>query len=374
MAHFRKHEKELKAILFLFSVAIIVKVVLLLIFSLKTSKMLDFATYYEAVARVMTGLNPYSKIGSYWFTYPATSLPFFAILGFFPYFWSQIIWTMASLGSVLLSVILLLKLTIKKNSWYWIIVVFGLTLLPFPMRFNLLMGQVNNFILLFLVLTLYFDQKTNHKLSGLFWGVAILVKVLPLFLVFLFLRFDRKKTILFLLLILSFGLLSSVLLFGFNLNLAYFLTVLPQSLGSSGKEVYYNQALSGFVSRIPYLSAPIKYDLYLISAGLFFLVYLLRLRKIKDFLLAFSFSVTTLLLLNGYTFFHHLVLLVLPYILLWPRISHKNTRIKGIYFLSFFLLIFNIVGFEKWTNPMQLLLLSHDFYGLLLLFGLHFVV
>lgn len=370
----RKHENKLRDILFLFSIIVITKVIWLLIFSMRASNMLDFATYYEAVTRIMFGLNPYSKVGSYWFTYPATSLPYFAIFGFLPYFWSQIIWTVASLGSVLLSVILLLKLNVKKNTWYWIIVVFGLALLPFPMRFNLLMGQVNNFILLLLVLALYFDQKSNHKFSGLFWSVAILIKVLPIFLIFVFMRHNRRKTITVLFVTLFLGILASILLFGLKLNLDYLLTILPQSLGSLGKEVYYNQSLSGFVARLPYIPIRFKYDLYLISAGLFFFVYLLRLGKIKDFLLAFSFSITTLLLLNGYTFFHHLVLLVIPYVLLWPKISRKSIRIKGVYFLSYFLLIFNIVGFDKWTSPIQLLILSHDFYSLLLLFGLHFVV
>lgn len=336
--------------------------------------MLDFSTYYEAVKRVGQGLNPYSKIGTYWFTYPVTSLPFFGLFGLFSYYWAQIIWTMTSLLSLIASIYLLLNLIYKKVSWSWLIIILGMILLTFPIRFNLLLGQVNNFILFFLILTLYFLQKQRSYLAGFFLGLAVLIKVFPLFFLGLFFLKKDRKVILASLSTIFVGVLISLFFFGSWPNLYYLQTVLLQAFGALGKEVYYNQALSGFIARLPYLSGQFKYLLYLITAGVIFLLYLLRLKSIKNFLLAFSLSVVTLLLLNGYTFFHHLVLLVIPFLVLWPSVVKKGIKVKGVYVLAYLLLVFNIISFEKWQNPILVLFLSHDFYSLLLLFGLHFVV
>ncbi len=255
-----------------------------------------------------------------------------------------------------------------------LVIVFGLALLPYPARFNLLLGQVNNFILLFLVLTVYFSQKGKSCWAGFFLGISVLIKVFPVFM-FLVL-FSRKKPIVILasLSTIFVGVLISVLFFGLPLNLTYLQTVLPQAFGALGKEVYYNQALSGFIARLPYLSSQLKYIFYILSAGAIFILYLVGLRHVKSFSLAFSLSVTTLLILNGYTFFHHLVLLAIPFIILWPNVIKGSNKVKGVYILSYLLLVFNIISFEKWQTSGLAFFLSHDFYSLLLLFGLHFVV
>lgn len=366
--------KAIKPILILACVLVIAKVVLLLFSSLTTSVMLDFSTYFEAVKRVNEGLNPYSKIGTYWFTYPPTSLPFFGIFSVMPLFWAQIIWTVISLTALVVSIYLLIQLNFKKISWSILIIVFGLALLTFPMRFNLLLGQVNNFILLFLVLTIYFSQKGKSCWAGFFLGISVLIKVFPIFM-FLTL-FSRKKPIVILasLSTILLGVLFSVFFFGLPLNLTYLQTILPQAFGALGKEVYYNQALSGFIARLPYFSTELKYAFYILSAGAIFILYLLGLRRMKNLLLAFSLSVVTLLLLNGYTFFHHVVLLVIPYVILWPVVVKASSKVKALYLLSYILLVFNIISFEKWQNPILVFWLSHDLYSLLILFGLHFVV
>jgi len=328
----------------------------------------DFILYYYPTgSQLSQGLNPYHLPTGLLYSPPA--LLFFRLLDYLPPQPTQLIWTLLSFLALLLSLWLIIKLTKLKPSRKWFLLLSPFFFLSFPAKFTLGMGQINHFILLLFTASFYFYQQKKKNLSAIFLTLSFLIKLFP---VWTFLFFIYKK---------DWGYIKKIILYSFSAFLIsliflplqifkdYFTFVLPGFLTHTANSSYYNQALTGLISRFishPPLQAALATFLSLI---LVFLAW----KKLKSRLsnnLKFSLFITLSLLINPVSWQHHLVFLFFPFIILFTRFySQKNTRGLSLTFLAYLLIFINIKNPQPFTNTIWgNLLLSHATIGNLLIF------
>jgi alpha-1,2-mannosyltransferase len=191
-----------------------------------------------------------------------------------------------------------------------------LSLLSFPTKFTLGMGQ-NNFIALVLLLfsyLLYKEKKLQD--AGILLGLAISLKTIFVYFLLFYILKKQWKVIAYAFLILLLSTLLIYLIRG-NLDLyKFYLTdLLPPLFRFENREIYTNQGLSGFISRLftdiyirKLLTSAISITLVLYNT---FIV--LKNKKID---LVFSLTIITLLLIDSLAWQHHFVWLLFPFIVL----------------------------------------------------------
>ena len=117
---------------------------------------------------------------------------------------AQRIWSYASIICASLSALLIVLMTYSsirraslegtaqnKSRFLFVFLLCALLLFLLPFRHNLSLGQVNIFVLTLIVLALYFQQVGRNKLGASALAVAVLIKITPVLIGFLFLL--RKR-------------------------------------------------------------------------------------------------------------------------------------------------------------------------------------
>lgn len=330
--------------------------------------LIDFSYYYQSGKFIMQDISPYSN-GKFVLNYPSTSFFFFIPFAIFPYRLVEIIWTILSYLSLLISIYLLLKLFYKKISLKIYLIIYGLVMLSFPFKFDFGMGQVNIFILLFLCINLFFYKTKRYFLSGIFLAIAISIKFTPIILLLFFLKKKRFDIILLTMGFLLFFNIFSILFFGINNFLEFYFKILP-NIPSIGGAIYYNQSLTGFLLRLGVSFNPYFIN-YLIFIVLMITGLIITKSNKENFLreiLEYGFFIVIILISGGLAWQHHFVLLLIPYFGFFVLfIQKKLTNIEiFLLFISYILVSINIKspsGFSGFPN----LFLSHAFYGNLIL-------
>lgn len=350
-----------KAILFFFvfiSFSLLAKALFLAIYQ-------DFNYYYFASQAAFTHINPYLQGGPYTgYIYPPICLFFLYPFQLLPVGIASKLWIGLSLLGLVFSLIIILRIYKRSLFSSFSLILITFAFLFFPVKFTLGMGQINIFVLVFLSLAVYYFFKDKESLAGIFFGLSITTKYFPLFII-VYLIFRKKWKILgymFLTIIILFGV--GYLFIDPHINNYFILHTFPSLLQPTGS-YYYNQALSGFTTRL-FNDRSIEFvvrvllSLVILSAT-FFVMY--RKKKITKQVILFEIGIiiNTNLLLNSFTWQHHFTWLLIPLILTAVVIRKKSEY--AILFFIFLLLTFNI------KNPVgvPLLLQSHAFYGALAL-------
>ncbi|MDO8570640.1 MAG: glycosyltransferase family 87 protein [Candidatus Daviesbacteria bacterium] len=346
---------------FIYSIFAITKI-------LVSFNLIDFSYYYQASKFILQNISPYYN-GKFVLNYPPSSFFFFIPFSIFPYRLEEILWTILSYFSLLVSIFLLLKLFYKKISLKIYLVIYGLVMLSFPFKFNFGMGQVNIFILLFLCLNLYFYKTKKYLMSGIFLAIAISIKLTPIILLLFFLKKKRYDVIFSTLIFLLFLNILSILFFGINNFLDFYFKVLP-SIPKIAGTVYYNQALTGFLSRLG-----LSFNIYIINYLIFIFLIMIGLiitkSKKENFtkeILEYGFFISLMLISGGLAWQHHFVLLLIPYLgffILFLQKKLSRTEIL-LLFISYILVSYNIKSPSNFSGLLNLFL-SHVFYGNLIL-------
>ncbi|MCL4386084.1 MAG: glycosyltransferase 87 family protein [Cyanobacteria bacterium] len=332
-----------------------------MIFNLWDSYLPDFETIIDSASMLSMGNNPY--ISKNLFTvvnYAPSGLLILYPLIVFSLGISSKIWLVLSILFFVATIFLLYK--IKPISTLNLSVIIFLTTISFPYKFDFGMGQVNLFLLFLLVATLFLLNNKSSLGSGFLWSLSVALKIFSIiFIIPIFFRYKLKKTLLFtgvLLLILF----IPFLIFDRNIIIYFLQNRLLSFPFQTGGDYYYNQSVAGFFLRM-------RFPNYLILATrlalLSFSVYLI-FRHRDDLFFTFSMLTVSVLLVNSFTWQHHLVLLILPYYYL---ISFKNDKwFLSLMFISYILIAFNIknpgVFMHLWYGGA---LLSHPFFGVFLL-------
>jgi len=282
----------------------------------------------------------------------APNTPFLAIFyypfTFFSLAIAKFIFNVLSLGLFLYSLRNLIKTYQIKSIFLFLIpLVFFI-----PLRNNFLFGQV--YLLLFFLLSEGFlaYKKERFLRMGIFWGIAILLKVFPIILVGMLLFKKKFKPLFFLGLVSVFLLLFSIFINGFEVWDFFFNTVLPKS----GKGEIAGEFVQNYQSMFMFL----KYAFPTNTVGflmvlLFFKLILLTLSYFitineSSQLKVFSFWIFVSILLSPYGSTYSNLVLIFPlmFFIKEGTINFKNLLIlllfTGITFLP-------VLYFSKFNIP-----------------------
>jgi alpha-1,2-mannosyltransferase len=346
--------KALKIISFLFfliSFLILCKTLLLNFYP-------DFSQYYFGAKAV----NPYLN----GVIYPPLSLVIFSLLKLISFFWVEKVWTILSLLSLFISVYLIFKIYKQKLFSVLGFIVLGFVCLSFPVKFTLGMGQINNFILLIFVAAIYFVNRKNY-LSAFLFSLSFTIKLFPAYLILQFIVMKKWK--LLMMFVTSLILLSAIafILIGPKINIYFYQHFLPTLL-NGWKTDYYNQALTGLIGR----SFP--HNLFSVALvnllSLFFILasflVVFKARKNKELAnMSFGLLITLNLIVNNFSWQHHFVFLIFPFLatLFYIQKLKNNRKFLFPLFISYILVSFNLVN----PHAVPVLLQSHVLYGAILL-------
>lgn len=334
---------------------------------------IDFPQFYEAAYMWLHGLDPYQTLltspGP--FNYPPSALLFLWWVGLLPFGIAGVVWNLASLGAYLLSLWLLWQMVVpsQKNrlaeNLIFIIFTLFLTLPFFPVKFNLGNGQINTFILLFCVLSLWW-RKYSDLVSAGWLALAIAIKITPLVLLLvLVMKKDWAQLVRVLLVVAVLGLLPLGIVPVASYWL-YFTKILFEGFALHGKEVYYNQSLLAFWARLaPTAIVPACY--YLSALALLITSWFFGRGRKSDHLGLTATAVALMLMLHALSWQHHLVFTVIPLIVLAAR------RPWWLVIPAYVLIAMDLRQPEWWLIHAPIIVpvvLSHQFLAVLWLWAL----
>jgi hypothetical protein len=233
-----------------------------------------------------------------------------------------------------------------------------------PIQADLLFGQTNTILLFLLALFLFLLEKRQDLAASVIWALMIQIKVIP---AIWGLYFLKKRKYRFLLLSAFFvGLLGlfPLALLGTKPLIFFAKEVFPTI--SSGNFHYFNHSLYGFVGRLFYAHGPLGpsegingmldssavYVSKFLSSLILFVVWFVTKREYTAHSLPESNEVSlyalTMLLISPVTWFHYLVVLLIPFFLLLGDTMRGRKRrfLTGIFFLACFSAI-NLFPFSR---------------------------
>lgn len=326
---------------------------------------LDFHTYYFASTAFVNRANPYVlfiKQGM-GFLYPPFLLLLLSPLTFFNFSIASKIWLVLSLIGGALSIYLLWK--ICRISTFLLAIVFLGFVLSFPFKFTLGTGQVNLIVLLLLVLTLFLYQRKS-KFFVLSLAVSSGIKLFPIFYYVLHLLSKEYRNVILLVICTLLIILLPFLFLHSQSVFFYFDKIVPSFIHSKHDVSYYDQSLSALLTRLgvsPVIDLGIRLGLFIISL---IVIYMYR----KNYYLSFSFMTVTLLLVNSFTWQHHLIFLLIPFYF-YIAVMKKNIVDIILVVIAYILVSINIKDPSSFSHIVfSGLILSHATIGIILLWML----
>jgi len=362
-------KKQLLKIAIIFLLLIILSFLISSVFRIITSVAPDFRVMWLATRDLITGRNPYLNLEVFTgLGYPPNTLLFYLPLTCFPYKISQAIFIFLSLASTVGSVYLSLKITLSKVSLFALFSALSLTLLSFPTKFTLGMGQNNLIALLLLLLGYYFYLHKKLAVSGILLGSAITLKPIFIFFLLFFLAKKEWKIIFYSVTVIGFSIFLVGIFSDIGLYSYYLKEIVPPLLNLSGREIYYNQGVMGFVSRLSG-SLNLRKNLATGISGILVSIATLLTVKKKNPNLLFSLFIITLLLIDSLSWQHHFVWLIFPFINLTNDVlKRENIHYLLLIGFAYLLVSWNFKNPSSFSTLPQSLILSNTFYGTLILF------
>lgn len=331
----------------------------------------DFQVLFLSAKDFLSGLNFYQNKAIFTGVgYPPLTLLFYTPLALFSYPVAQTLFFVLNLVLVVATVYLSFKIIGQKPKPWQYLLALTLTLISFPTKFTLGMGQ-NNLISLFLIpVSFYAYKKDKTTWAGIFLGFSISLKTIFGFFLLFYLIKKKYKVLIYACITIAVLFLISILIGGFGLYGYYLKNVIPPLLNLTGREIYYNQGLMGFISR---LTSDNNLRKIFWETGSFFLVALTSFKtlKTKNENLAFSLFIICLLLIDSLSWQHHFVWLIFPFIVVGKEIlGRKNIVFMALFTLSYLLVSWNFKNPNLDFGILNPLILSHVFIGVITLYFL----
>ncbi len=316
---------------------------------IKNRNLVDFMVYWNNWSKWSEGINIYLPVkGNIPFNYPPSTLIIFSFFKIFPLKIAEYLNMILSIVAFCYSIYLILKLLKFKIRYPWYLILTAFALQTFPFKFTLILGQVNAYVLMLSVMSLYLyvrsvkNNKTYYFLSAILMSLSVSMKILPVVTLPLFLLFGDVTFVLF---VFS-GLTIIGLASGMNLSFYYFQKVLP-SLTGFGTTSFYDQSITAFLLRFGMPTNIVPKISLLITITIFVLIFTffyrnLRMTKdkyrhyvlIKYFFICLSFISIAV----NFSWQHHLVLaypLIIMILLSFKKTISILTSIV-VWFILFF--------------------------------------
>lgn len=331
----------------------------------------DFGILWNSAYDLLNNRNPYTNPNSFTINaYPPVSLIFYFPLTLIKYKLAQMIFTILSFLTIFGSVALCLKVIFKKFEWLKFFLFSSLALISFPIKFTLGMGQINIIAVYILLISYYFYGQKKYVYSGLVFGAACLLKPVLSFVIIYFLLKRDWKLILYSLIIPALATSTILLLFGSDSFIYWFTDIIPKLSATVGGEIYYNQSITGFISRIFFIPEIRKYLIVFTSLPVFlYPIYLLVRKADED--LQFSLLIVTLLLVNTISWQHHFVWTIFPFIVSVKYAVKLNKNWVWVFLgFAYLLVSWNFKQPNFFQSFPASFLLSNTFYGGFILYFL----
>jgi hypothetical protein len=332
----------------------------------------DFSVFWMASKDFLARKNLYSNPDLvYQLLQPPITLIFYIPVSLFFYRYAQAIFILLSFASIVGTALISLKITFDKIPWHYFLLVLSLALAAFPTKYSLGMGQVNTISLLILLSGFYFYLRRSYKIAGILLGLSIISKPIFGFLLLFFLLEHEWRVILYILSTLIGGFLLSIFVSNITLYKYWIEKVFPPLLGMGGREVYYNQGISGFISRLTHNLAVRGLATFLVSILVVGSSFFLAFKKNNKQLL-FSLFLISLLLVDSLSWQHHFFWLIFPFVIL----ANFAAALKKTWFWfllggAYLLIGWNFKNPELYQDFPKTLFLSNQFYGAVILWGLN---
>jgi hypothetical protein len=333
------------------------QIVINLVKTLKVKDFVDYLVYHGALEKFMSGQNPYhflygqlsDKIP---FNYPPSSLIALLPFHFLPIKAGEVLLTILSFTSLCLVIWLVIKLCKVKVSLPIFLVICAFFIQTFPVKFTLILGQVNLIVLALTFLSLYFyithTYKHSYLLAIILLGLASSLKIFPLLLLPLFLlKKDYKFTFSVLGLFLILNLIPYPKLFG-----EYFFNIFPKLAVGGSSPNFYDQSIYAFLFRLTSNTIISKY----LTGGLVLALFLnvLRISKKHDLVFSASYILALFSIGNSFSWQHHLVF-AYPLILILLLKNIQKNKYSLIRLVSFLVIwIIMVLHFPDEASPLLL--------------------
>jgi len=250
------------------------------------------------------------------------------------------------------------------------LLVLGLVCLSFPVKFTLGMGQINNFILLIFVVAIYFLQQKKSSLASFLFALSFAIKLFPAYLILQFIVMKKWK-FLFTFLISSIALSGFCLSTGWSENKPLFLSAFL----TDASDRLENRLLQSSINRIHRQKFSLQFFQSNVGWFTFTIFYLLsclvvfKARKNKTLInMSFGLLITLNLIVNNFSWQHHFVFLIFPFLATLFYIQKLKNKRKWLLalFVSYALVSINLVN----PHAVPILLQSHVLYGTIVLWVL----
>lgn len=332
----------------------------------------DFSVFYFSTLGLLHGISPYSNTHLFTaFIYPIfTNLVYLPFI-LFPFPISKTIFLCINILLLPLVIYIILRILNKLNLVNFLVINI-LASLSFPIKFTLGMGQSNLIAYAFLLGGYFYFVNKKQSLSSILTALSVIFKPTFAFLFLFYVLKKQWKTIVVCFYVIAAFIIVSGVLFGFN-YFADYMAVVPDSAHTWSPEPYYNQGIKAFFSRL--IGNPLIEQLLTYFIDLLFLVttiYFSWTKKISANS-AFSLFLVTQIMIDPISWQHHFVFLLFPFVFAFFQISKQKKSRKFLYSLlaiSYILVSININSPMIFKSSPQILILSHAFYGAVILFVL----
>ena len=324
----------------------------------------DFSVYYYGSQAFYLGANPYIQATNSFsnFVYPPFVLLFFLPFLLLSYTSAGIVFLVFSFLSLFIGVYLFLQ-AIRRFTWSGYFMMLALCLLAFPVKFTFGMGQINLVVFFLLSMTVFFLQKKRQVVAGVFLGLSLALKLFPILLLPYFLITGKIRIVCVALgfFLLLYGVTFFVV--GADFHTLFLSSVVP-GIGSSYQSDYYNQSLTGFFARLLLQAGVGGIVKNLLATSLILLTFVVIKRstmKNLNEIVALTSVVTLSLIVNPFSWQHHFVWLILPFIVAYYAFTKKTDKVLLV--IAYILVVWNFSAPE--TVPV--LVRSHVLFGTILL-------
>lgn len=330
----------------------------------------DFGVFYYSSRHLMAGLALYRNTGLYTaLGYPPFTPIFFIPISLIPYQFAQGIWILGSVSAIPISVKLIDACFKLKLSWQKIAIISAFSFYLFPVKFTLGMGQVNLVALVLLLGSVLMSERTKPVQSGIIFGLLLVLK--PHFLILVpVLMFYRKWPELFWAggTVIFFAALAGFI-GGWWQYVSYVNDMVKPLSAFAGREIYYNQGLGAFLSRI--LPNLIASRLTLILSMILYIGTLIYIHKNSvQFAVGLALFLSVFLFIEPLSWQHHYVFLM-PLLILLGFKRRSEIKLYALLTIGAVLIGLNIKHPEFISgNILSPGILSHVFLGNILIFGL----
>lgn len=347
----------------------------------------DYSFFYRTGQRILNKENPYAAIDNQPLRYPPTALLIFSTFALFPLIPSQFIFFFLSLFFFILGSIILFKSIVKLDHNFFkkvayiktVLIYTVLVLLFFPFRYLLSSLHIHSIIFLLFTLTIYYLVTKKDYLASVILALAGSLTITPFFILAIFFIQKRFKIITFTTINVLLISLVTMLILGQDI----FLKFLSTTTGSQdfGIIAYYNQSITSLLSKIVPNQLVIKYLIILIIISILislgFLKQRIKLKNLDIDLIFWNIGLLILLIFAPFTWQYHYSLAIISLVYLfyfWKKYNFSKKYLLLI-LVSYFLIGFNFkIPQEVNFYGLEIIMLSHVFFGGLLLFFLNFFV